>query len=307
MMNKLKNMRGALPWLGLVVAIIWIAGSGGMDHRVAPAGGLPDALGRPESAVPLAAHRLAASMQTGAQSAPADMAQLQYIRRAELVVEVTDADSAAAAFRDMVTGIGGWVEQMTVQRGDEGDAGSVHFVVRVPEERLNDIVDRGLQLGKVERASTTAEEVSDQIIDLEARLRSARRLEDRLLRILDERTGQLNEVLSVERELARVRNQAESLDARLRRMENAVTWSTLQVTLHEPSPLISRRPGGVLLRLRLAWAQAVDNLVSFVVVSIALVGFLLPISIIAVLGFAAWRRLGSYSLRTNREKKSTIV
>ena len=159
----------------------------------------------------------------------------------------------------------------------------------------------------MERASTTAEEVSDQIIDLEARLRSARRLEDRLLRILDERTGQLNEVLSVERELARVRNQAESLDARLRRMENAVTWSTLQVTLHEPSPLISRRPGGVLLRLRLAWAQAVDNLVSFVVVSIALVGFLLPISIIAVLGFAAWRRLGSYSLRTNREKKSTIV
>ena len=70
-------------------------------------------------------------------------------------------------------------------------------------------------------------------MDLTARLSNARRTEQTLLDLLANRTGKLSDVLEVEQELARVREQIERMEAELKNLQNRVSFATLQVELHE--------------------------------------------------------------------------
>ena len=73
-------------------------------------------------------------------------------------------------------------------------------------------------------------------MDLAARAANGRRLEERLVELLRTRTGKLQDVLSVERELARVREEIERMEGRLRFSRPAPQLSTLSVSLYEPLP-----------------------------------------------------------------------
>jgi hypothetical protein len=97
-------------------------------------------------------------------------------------------------------------------------------------------------------------------------------------------------VLAVERELARVREEIERYEGRLRYLRTRVAVSTLSVTVHEPAPLVTGTPGTnpIVEAVRDAWR----NFVSFVASLIAALGWMVPL---AVLLFGAWRltrRLG---------------
>jgi hypothetical protein len=134
------------------------------------------------------------------------------IRTAKLRIVTKDFDGVRPAVEGLVAAAGGFVDQMTAT-GDAGSVRALRGTLRIPSDHLGDVADRLRRLGQVVEDTQGSEDVADQLIDLDARLASARATERRLTELLRNRTGKLSDVLDVERELARVRVDIERLDA----------------------------------------------------------------------------------------------
>ncbi len=121
------------------------------------------------------------------------------------------------------------------------------MTIRVPAERLESLRAEVGGLGTVVSESASASDVTEQAIDLEARLRNLRAEEARLRTFLS-RTSKVSELLEVERELARVRGEIESMDAQLTYLERQAARATLTVSLSEPGPVVRPATGSWGLR-----------------------------------------------------------
>jgi hypothetical protein len=102
--------------------------------------------------------------------------------------------------------------------------------MRVPQELLDSTLDELVKLGTVQSRSITAEDVSSQIVDFQARLSNLRKTETNLQKIMD-RAGSVKDVLSVAQELSNVRQQIEQIDAQLKSLQNQVAYSTISLQL----------------------------------------------------------------------------
>jgi len=103
----------------------------------------------------------------------------------------------------------------------------------VPADQLEAVMSELKKLGRVESESQTGEEVTQQYIDLEARLSNARNAEQRLTDILRQRAGKLADVLAVELEIDRVRGEIERMDGEKKNLTNRVTFATVTVKIAE--------------------------------------------------------------------------
>lgn len=205
------------------------------------------------------------------------------IRTGTATVEVDRLEPAIARLQQLAQQVGGYVANSAVQGGSQ-HAREASLELKVPANRWDQVMAGLRPLGKLEAQGTATEDVGEEFVDVSARVANSRRLEQRLVELLGTRTGKLEDVLAVERELARVREEIDRFEGRLRYLRTRVGMSTLTVRLHEPVSVIGGRPGGNPLTraLRDAW----DNFVGFVAGLIAMLGWLLPLA--AVLGAVAW-------------------
>jgi hypothetical protein len=88
-------------------------------------------------------------------------------------------------------------------------------------------------MGRVEQESQNGEEVTQQYVDLEARIKNSRNTEQRLIELQRERTGKLSDVLSVEMQISRVRGEIEQMEAQRKNMSNQVDYATVNLTVSE--------------------------------------------------------------------------
>jgi hypothetical protein len=105
------------------------------------------------------------------------------------------------------------------------------------------------------------------------------------------RTGKLEDVLAVERELARVREEIERYEGRIRYFDSRIAMSTVSVTVHEPAPIIASHPGAN--PIKLAFVKMWRNFVHFVAAGIESLGVVIPVTLIAfglLAGYRKWRR-----------------
>jgi hypothetical protein len=174
-------------------------------------------------------------------------------RTASLTLLAKDFDQTRAALEDAVRRHHGYSGQLTVG-GETGSGRTLSATFRVPADQLDATLSEIKRLARVERETLGGEEVTDQYVDLSARLFNAHRTEQTLLEVLEKRTGKLADVLAVEEELARVREEIERMDAELKNLQNRVTFATLQVEMHEEykaaleiTPSVGRRMGNALV------------------------------------------------------------
>jgi hypothetical protein len=208
------------------------------------------------------------------------------VRHGQASVEVKHVDDAVTKVRQTAAQFGGFVAN-TSFRGGRDEQRAATLEIRVPTGQFDALVAALGGLGRVESVSAAAEDVADEYVDLGARVVNARRVEARLIEMLAARTGKLSEVLTVEQELRRVREEIERYDARLKWLERRTALSSLDVSMHEPLPLIERQPGpGPLAEaFAEAWARAIGVLAW----CIAMLGVLLPVLAIG-LGVAVLAR-----------------
>ena len=105
--------------------------------------------------------------------------------------------------------------------------------MRVPGDRFLDALDGIERLGKAVGQTLGQRDVTGEAIDLEARLRSERSAEQSLLKLLD-RAVSVSDVLTVERELKRVRADIERLQGQLEFIQRSVALATITVSFVLP-------------------------------------------------------------------------
>ncbi len=221
-----------------------------------------------------------------AQPTPSSVAPSMIIRNGTATVQVDKLDDAVAALRALAVRLGGYVTNTSVTTGqDQVPAATIEL--KIPATRFDSAMAGLSPLGKVESVNTTAEDVGEQFVDVTARLANARRLEERIQTILATRTGKLEDVIAAERELARIREEIERFEGRLRYLSSRVALSTLTVTVHEPYPVVGGPGVGPIAE---SFKNAWRNFVLFVAWFIASLGWLLPVSAITWLGWIGARK-----------------
>ena len=224
--------------------------------------------------------------KTDGASAPATPSMI--IRNGSASVQVDSLELAILAVQKMAVTFGGYVGNTALSSG-ENQVRSATIELKIPSARYDEALAGLTPIGKVESVSSTAEDVGEEFVDVNARVANAHRLEERLVTLLATRTGKLEDVLAVERELARVREEIERYEGRLRFLKTRVATSTLTVTVHERAPLVSASPGeNILLN---AFKDAWRNFVRFVAGLIAMLGSIIPAIVLAALLFLAARRV----------------
>jgi hypothetical protein len=199
------------------------------------------------------------------------------VRTGQASIEVDSLQRSMAELRRIVLGVGGFVADASVQSG-RNQLRSATLQLKVPASRFDDLTE-GLQpLGRLQFVNVNAEDVSEEFVDLTARAANGRRLEERLVDLLRTRTGKLQDVLTVERELARVREEIERIDGRMRFLKSSAQLSTLSVNLFEPPPLVSSVPGHspIAEAFKTAWR----NFIGVLAGGIASLGFVVPVAIL---------------------------
>jgi hypothetical protein len=214
------------------------------------------------------------------------------VRTGQAVIEVDSLEPAIAELRRIAERVGGFVADATVQSG-RSQLRSATLQLKVPAARFDDLTLALGPLGRLQSVNVSAEDVSEEFVDVTARVANSRRLEDRLVELLRTRTGRLQDVLTVEHELARVREEIERMEGRLRFLKASAQLSTLAVSLSEPPPLVASHPGRSILgeAFKTAWR----NFVGVLAGGIASLGFVAPV---VILGWGTWVIARRYKRRT---------
>ena len=212
----------------------------------------------------------------GQEGAPVTVPMIA--RTASLTLLTKDFDKTRASLDDVVRRHRGYSAQLTVG-SESGGAHKLSASFRIPADQLDAALAEIKQLAHVEQESQGGEEVTTQYVDLQARLSNARRTEQTLLDVLEKRTGKLSDVLAVEEELARVREEIERMEAELKNLQNRVSFAALQVELHEEykaqlgiTPSLGGRLGNALVE---GFRTATDSLVGMVLFLLNVGPFLL--------------------------------
>jgi hypothetical protein len=154
------------------------------------------------------------------------------IRTAGLSLTTKDFDRGRALVEEMLKRRRGYVGSLNVT-ANPGSGRTLTASLRVPSNQLDATLAELKTLGRLDSESQNGEDITSQYVDLNARLDNARHTEQRLTDVLQNRTGKLSDVLSVENEIARVRGEIESMEAERKSMSNQVDFATVDLSLTE--------------------------------------------------------------------------
>ncbi|HZN35048.1 MAG TPA: DUF4349 domain-containing protein [Pirellulaceae bacterium] len=163
---------------------------------------------------------------------PAAAAGRQIIRRALLVVRVESFGEAERRLNELIGADGAYVAQFREDRSSGARRGG-QWTIRVPVPRFAHFVEQAGLLGIAEQRETHTDDVTEEYVDLEARAKNKQALEARLLELVARRSDDIKDVLALEAELARVREEIERMQARLRQLRDRVALSTVDITAYE--------------------------------------------------------------------------
>jgi len=243
----------------------------------------------------------AAAVETRAAERSGDLIKIRptpeasslVIRNGQTSIEVDSLERAVAQVRLLAGRVGGYVANTTMQTG-RGQLRAATLEVKIPADRFDDGLGGLSALGKLESVNVNAENVGEEFTDVTARMTNARRLETRLIDLLATRTGKLKDVLDVEHELARVREEIERYEGRLRYLRAHAVLSTLTIYVHEPVPVVGRAGSSVIGE---AFKQAWRNFVALVAACIRGLGIVIPLGVLVT---AAWFGAKRLSLLPSR-------
>ena len=160
------------------------------------------------------------------------------IYTASLQIEIEKYEESYQKVQSLIQQAGGFIADLQVYENPDRKK-SATVTIRVPESAFQDTIDKLKGVGKLKSEQINGQDITEEYTDLEARLKNKRELETRLLDILRTKTGKLSDILEVETELARVREEIEQMEGRKRFLDDRVSLSTITVNLFEPSSLTS--------------------------------------------------------------------
>lgn len=218
----------------------------------------------------------------------------------ELIVK--DTEAALAEVQLLTQQMGGFISESNLWRDEGHPRGTV--TVRVPADRLDEALEklRALALD-VDSERRDSQDVTEEYVDLGARLKNEQRTEAELQELLETRSeiGKTEDILEVHRELGQVRSRIEQIQGRMNYLEKLSAMATVQISLtpdelQQPIVVAGWTPRGTArsaIRALLRTAQFLaDALIVFMLYILpTLVLIAIPLALLFLLGRAIWRRI----------------
>jgi len=210
------------------------------------------------------------------------------IRTARLAVEVDRYDAGVRRLLDIAEGAGGFIADSSYSQEDGRPQGE--FTLRVPAGRFGAAIKDVEAIGTVRQRQISAQDVTEEFVDLEARQRNLERHEHQLLSFMD-RATKVSDLLAIEQELSRVRGQIEQIAGRLRYLSHNVEMASITVALSEHARARGFWDiGGTLGKMQRAFIAAVQQLLTVAERVLVLGATLLPLAALAAVAWVVLRR-----------------
>ena len=261
-------------------------------------GGRGDAAGRSRQLAP-AAPPLSGTTLSVAVSSAWDR---RVVRQATIDLEVADVEQAVARLVALAESLGGFVASTDTQTDAKG-ATRAMLIARVPAAEFARALAGVDGVGRITRRGIGGQDVSEELVDLDARLRNLQRHESQLLSFMG-KAQKVADLVSLESELSRVRGEVEQTAGRLRFLKARTDLASLQVSVVR-APLLAP-PDSQLARaieqLKHAFAEAWLAALGWTVALAVLAAQLSPLAIPAVVGWAIYRRCASGRRRASERR-----
>lgn len=229
------------------------------------------------------------------QAAPAER-KIIYTGNIDLVV--TNLDEALPRVEQLVAAQKGYVAKSEV-REDSGKRRSATFSLRVPVGGFQPARDGLLALGTPERNAVDSQDVTEEFVDVQARIKNLKEQEDKLNELLKEKRKEekLDDIIKVSDRIAQVRGDVERVQGRLNYLANMTTLATINLTLREVKDYTPPTAPTFGNRISATFFESWDALVTFgqsvvlFAVGISLwVAVLLPVAVALRLAYRRWAR-----------------
>jgi hypothetical protein len=168
-----------------------------------------------------------------------DTAQRQVIYQATVSLEVNTVPSALTQVQTLAKSLGGWVDNISSYGGQTQTQATI--TIRVPQDQFFTALDNLQNLGTVQSQNVSSQDVTEQYIDLEARLKSSQ-LEKQSLQALLDKVATVNDEILIQGQLTQVESQIESLQGQINYIQNRVDMASITVTLNTPPQNVGQPP-----------------------------------------------------------------
>lgn len=184
------------------------------------------------------------------------------IYQAAITIVVDDVAQTEKTITELVKQYGGYVADSSVDR-QQGEQLWGRWQVRIPVDKFGPFLDAVSKLGIAETRNQTAQDVTEEYVDLEARIANKKKLEARIVELLGTTSDKITDVLEVERELARVRGEIEQMEGRRRYLTNRTELTTVSIIAREEHDYVPPAAPTFRARIQNAWGGTLVALRDF--------------------------------------------
>jgi hypothetical protein len=214
-------------------------------------------------------------------------ADRKIIRNADITIEVASTNEAQHRVTSIAEAHGGFVVTSEAKQRENSDPArrtlDFKLVVRVPSNQFGVAFDEIKSLASsTPEEHVASEDVTEQFIDLEARIKTQKALEVQFLEIMRQ-ANKVADALEVQRQIAEVRTEIEKLEGRKRFLENRSSLSTITVNIQTPKPVIVVTGTGFGQSLREAVSDSIGLASDMVLFFARLVILMVPIFVFVIL------------------------
>lgn len=283
----MQTDKSAKPWkktlVGLVMLAFVLVSTAGCSsiNSTSKESQTASELGSAGSAVPQAADTSTASSEVNKAKQPT-VAERKVSNNWKFKIEVQDSRQANSAITQEVERLQGYLANSSLVVKDDRIQSSL--TLKVPANRASEMMSFLEKSGKVLEQGKTSTDVSDEYYDTDARLKVMVKEEERLLNLLETRAATIQDLLAVEKEIARIRGEREALQARMNRLNNMVDYTTFAVTLEENKAAL-QAPKGTMGKAGQGFVTSLNQLVILLnglfIVLVTILPFLIVLFIIA--------------------------
>jgi hypothetical protein len=154
------------------------------------------------------------------------------IYRATISLDVHSFADSEKKIAALVKDAGGYIASYREHRLPGAQRGG-QWSVRVPVSQFDGFLEAVAELGVPEHRDLQSQDVTEEYVDLGSRLKNKHALEARLLQLVADRTDEIKDVLALEAELSRVREEIEKIQGRLRFLTDRIALTTIDITVYE--------------------------------------------------------------------------
>ncbi len=279
-LNLIKVKRKYFYWLIGIIVVLLISRSIEIPPISLSEKGFADGISEQQVRGGIAVPTVAGTSSSGGTVTDQSIDR-KVIKTASLELEVKDFLTEFNKLISLAEGHGGFISSSSAWVENKVKVGNL--VIRVPADQFNSLISNIEQLGEVKSKQISGQDITEEFIDLQARLQNAKATEQRLLEILD-KANNVEEILNVEAELNNIREKIEQLTGRIKYLQDAADLATISINIHEPRPIIEG-DNWFINSLK----QALQALANTIVKIIVFIGAIIPYIIIFIIGYIVYK------------------